>query len=172
MFHIASQTVGAGGAASITFDNIPKAYTHLQVRVFGRGTTNFSGGLSLYVSIIGNTISANRRHWLDGNGSSVLSNSDTGAGISATIADAGATANVFSNVILDILDWSNASKNLTLRSIGGYDSNGAGHAVLASGLYVPSGGTITGFIFNTDGNWVQGSRFDLYGLTTSQATGA
>jgi hypothetical protein len=162
---IATVVVPSGGQSSVTFSNIPSTFTHLQVRVSGRGTTTFSGGLSLYVSPIGPTSSATKRHWLDGNGSSSGSSYDSGSGLVAVIADGGALSNVYSAVILDILDWSNTSKNITFRAIGGYDSNGGtGHSVLASGLVVLSGGTTTGFTFQTDGNWVQYSQISLYGI--------
>ena len=162
---IATVIVPSGGLSTVTFSNIPQNYTHLQVRVSGRGTTTFSGGLSLYVSPIGPTSSATKRHWIDGNGSSVGSSYDSGSGLTTVIADGGALSNVYSAVILDILDWSNTSKNITFRAIGGYDSNGGtSHSVLASGLVVLSGGTTTGFTFQTDGNWIQYSQFALYGI--------
>jgi hypothetical protein len=162
---IATAVVDSSGASTITFSNIPQSYTHLQVRVFGRGTTTFSGGLSLYISPIGSTSSANKRHWLDGNGSSIGSSNDSGSGLASIIADGGALSNVYSAVILDILDWSNTSKSIVFRAIGGYDSNGGtSHSVLASGLFATSGGTTTGFTFQTDGNWIQYSQISLYGI--------
>jgi len=173
MYPIASQTISGSSTNTVTFDNIPKSFAHLQIRVFGRGTTTFSGGLSLYVSPIGYTFTTTKRHWIDGNGSTVGSSNDSGAGLAVVIADGGALSGVYSNVILDILDWANANKNITYRGIGGYDSNGGtSHAVLASGLIVPSGGTITGFTVQTDGNWVAGSVISLYGISTSSVTGA
>lgn len=172
MVWIAGSTVSGSSTTTLTFDNIPKTFPHIQFRVFGRGATAFSGGLSIYTNPIGMTNSALRRHALTGNGSSASSTTDAGIGLTSLIADGGATANVFANVIVDILDWASTTKNMTIRGIGGYDSNGSGIVSLSSGLIVPSGGTLTGFNLQTDGVWIAGSRIDLYGITTSSVTGA
>ena len=173
MTFIASSGVVTGSSTTtLTFDNIPKTFAHIQFRIFGRGTTTFSGGLSVYLNPIGQLNSATRRHALTGNGSTAGSTNDAGIGLTSLIADGGATSNVFANVIIDILDWANTNKNQVFRAIGGYDSNGSGIVSLASGLIVPSGGTLTGFNIQTDGNWVTGSRIDLYGIGVSEQTGA
>jgi hypothetical protein len=65
----------------------------------------------------------------------------------------------------------NTSKNKVSRSLGGFDTNGAGRVVLYSGLYL-STVAINQIQIATDGNLVAGTRCDLYGITTSQVTGA
>jgi hypothetical protein len=172
MFPIASATVGAGGASSIVFNNISQDYTHLQARISGRGTTVFAGGLSVYLGITGVAASAGKRHFIQGNGSSVTSNALDGFGVASVIADGGAGANVFSSSIMDILDWANPNKNISIKCISGYDSNGSGVVTLASGMWVVTSSNASGLTFNTDGNWVAGSRIDIYGLKISSNTGA
>ena len=36
---IATATVTSGGASTITFSSIPSTYTHLQIRILGRGAS-------------------------------------------------------------------------------------------------------------------------------------
>ena len=54
---IATTTVGAGGASSVTFSSIPQTYTHLQLRYFGGNNANPGG--SGFVSFNGDTTDAN-----------------------------------------------------------------------------------------------------------------
>jgi hypothetical protein len=174
MFPVASFLVSGSSTGTISFNNIPKSFTNLQVRVFGRGTTSFSPGLSLYVTPIGLSVSSSKRHYLTTTGTTpaVSTNSDASAGLVASIADGGATSNVYSNTILDILDWASETKNITLKGISGFDTNANGATTFGSSLLVRSSGTITGFNFFTDGNWIDGSRIDVYGISTSSQSGA
>jgi hypothetical protein len=173
MHHIQSATVPSNTADALVFANIPSEFTHLQFRVFARGTTAFSSGLSLYTTPVGMSITASRRHLLTGSGSSISSGGDSGQGLSGLIADANAPSGIFANVIVDVLDWNNPNKNLTIKGYGGYDANGYGVACISSLVFVRNTGIATGFYFNTDGSWVAGSRIDLYGITTNPiATGA
>jgi hypothetical protein len=163
MIPIATRLVDSNTSA-VNFANIPTTYKHLQARIVGRGTVSFGGGLSVYMGFTGLSTSATRRHNLLGNGSSVLSSSDSGNGILGAVADGGAPADFFSSTIIDILDWQGAGKNITIHAISGYDTNGGGIVSSPSGLAVRSSGSATGIDFTTDGNWVAGSRFTLYGL--------
>jgi hypothetical protein len=175
MFHIAGQTIGAGGSSGVTFSAIPQTFTHLQIRVFGRGTTSFSAGLSAYFQLNGDGTGSNYAvHGLFGDGSSAFSSNATNAGtmsIQQALADSSAGANIFGVAIFDLLDYTNANKNKTARIIGGCDRSGSGRAILQSALYTPTS-AITQIIVGTDGNFVQGSRIDLYGINSSSVTGA
>jgi hypothetical protein len=172
MVWIASSGTLVSNTSTIDFSNIPNQFSHLQVRIFGRGTTTFGGGLSMYFTPYGFSQTATRRNVISGNGTSAYIGGDSGSGVSGLVADGGALANVFSSIIYDILDWNSSNKNITGRAIGGYDSNGGtGIVTMSSSLNVGSG-SMTGFYLNTDGNWVAGSRVDLYGITSSQVTGA
>lgn len=172
MFHIASATPGNGTA--VTFANISQTFSHLQLRIFGRGasaTSTASVGITINND---NTANIYYLHELIGNGSSPTSsatpnNQFTTFGNRTTGSTA--TANVFGNFIIDILDYTNTSKNKTLRSIGGVDLNGSGTVGLNSGLYL-STAAVSSLLINSDGGWAAGSRIDLYGITTSSVTGA
>jgi len=174
MFHIATTTVGAGNSSLITFSNIPQQYTHLQLRVSGRGNTSFSEGLSTYVRLNGDSGNNYSWHRLRGNGASAFSDSGTTTSVAAfgaTVGDTGVT-NVFGALILDILDYTNTSKNKIFKGIGGVDRNGSGNAVMVSALWM-STSAVTSMTIDVDSStWLQGTQISLYGITTSQATGA
>lgn len=174
MFHIATTTVGAGNASQVTFASIPQDYTHLQLRVFGRGNTSFGEGLTTYMFINNDTANNYAWHRIRGNGASAFSDAGSTVGtiaISATVGDTGVT-NVFGASVIDILDYKNTSKNKTIKAIGGVDRNGSGNACLVSGLWM-STAAINEIRVQTDSNtWLQGTQISLYGITTSQTTGA
>ena len=174
MFPIATTTVGAGGSASVSFSSIPQTFTHLQLRISARGNFSFSDGLSCYTNINSDTGNNYAQHNLRGNGSNVFSASNVSSAVipfTACVGDTGAS-NTFGVLIIDILDYTNTSKYKTLRALTGYDRNGAGNVQLQSGLWMNTN-AITGLSFNTDGgSWLQYSTFQLYGISTSTATGA
>jgi hypothetical protein len=169
MFPIASVTTTAI-TSNITFSSIPQNFTHLQMRVWGRGTfNNGGGGLSVVISFTGYSPVIRHRMW--GEGSTVSSQSYASSfGSVGSIPDVNANALIFGVTIFDLLDYTSTAKNKTLRYTGGFDRNGSGEVTLGSSL--ATGGAVTTLDFTTDGNWAAGSRIDIYGIATSNATGA
>ena len=51
---IATQTVGAGGVASVTFSSIPSTYKHLQLRIMSRADRSGAALTNLFIQINGN----------------------------------------------------------------------------------------------------------------------
>ena len=156
--------------SNIVFSSVPQTFTHLQARIFGRGTFNNGGsGLSVICSFTGYT--PLYRHRVAGNGSDAISQSYASSfGSVGSVPDVTANASIFGANIFDFLDYTSTTKNKTLRYIGGFDRNGGGEVVLGGSL--ASGGAITSLDFTTDGNWAAGCRIDLYGFTSSSVTGA
>jgi hypothetical protein len=176
MTFIASQTISSNGSNPV-FSSIPQNFTHLQVRVFGRGMANFSDGLSLYLQFNDNTTSTNyQNHGLFGNGSSVSSTNNLNVGTIAAqqiFPDSSATANYFGFAICDILDYTSTVKNKVVKVVGGYDKNGGGRAMIYSGVWMPSTpAAINKILVSTDNGFLSGSRIDLYGIYSANATGA
>ncbi len=165
---IETVTVGSGGASSVTFSNLntyASTYQHLQVRWVGRNTNGEAGGVCV-VQLNGDTASDYSWHRLEGNGSSVSS----AAGTSTTsmllgrATTAGDTSNSFGVGVIDVLDAYETGKFKTLRGLSGQVATYNG-VLLASGNWrdtaaitsltlLPNGGT----------NWVQYSRFSIYGV--------
>ena len=179
MIHIARGvgTGGSGPSSIVNFTSIPQTFTHLQVRATVR-TTNASVEDTIYAYNFNNNSGAtgSAYHLITGNGSSVTASGATGS-FSSVLGYApgnNATAGVYGSLILDILDYTNANKNKTLRSISGYDNNGSGTVSLFSNLPLTLPGTaaVTSLSILCNGNITADSRIDLYGITTSQVTGA
>lgn len=175
MFPIATTGILTSTTSEINFSSIPATFTHLQVRVYGRGTTTFSDGLTLYTRLNNDSGSNYADHQLFSNGSSAFSASGTSKtqmDASQILADAGATTNIFGVAIIDILDYTNTSKNKTIRTLGGWDGNSTkGRVTLASGLWM-STTAVNAIKFLVDGSFIAGSRIDLYGISASNVTGA
>lgn len=165
---------GTGSSGQITFSSIPSTFTHLQVRIFARSTTT---GYSTFPLFISSNLNGSANIWwhsLIGNGSTATSGNYQQAG--AYLIDgpsATATANVYAGSVVDILDYANTNKNKTYRAISGYDGNGSGYARLTSYFEGSTNAINTIYVSDVSGaNFTTGTRVDLYGITTSQVTGA
>jgi len=162
--HIETITVGAGGAASVTFSSIAGTYKHLQVRYVARANAAVLGTL---IRLNGNTGSNYAFHELYGNGTSALSSASTSQTFGLSyIAPSSAPASTFGAGIIDILDYTSTSKNKTVRSLAGYDGNGAGTVGLVSSLFfaTPAAVTQIDLIAQSSNQFVQHSTFALYGV--------
>lgn len=171
MFPIATTTAGAGGIAAFDFINIPQTFTHLQLRVFGYSTLSASvDNLALYFN--NDTGNNYATHSLYTNGSSALTYAGTSqARFYLPSLFPAATTSQFCSAIIDVLDYTNTSKYKTVRTLSGYDANGSGIVGLTSGLWM-STSAISRFSGGTSANLAQYSRIDLYGISTSNVTGA
>jgi hypothetical protein len=160
--------------SAMAFSNIPQNFTHLQLRLFMR-TTYTATNENLFLRFNNATYSF-AGHALTGTGASAVSTGYTG--INYMDANAMATnsysTGIFGSYIIDILDYANTNKNKTVRFLGGFDANGSGSVSLNSGL-LPTTSAITDIsqIAGTaTAGFVAGTRADLYGITTSQESGA
>jgi hypothetical protein len=153
---LSTVTVPAGGVASVTFAGIPNTYKHLQVRVLGKASTTSYGNLRFN----GDTTTSNYRfHSLYGTGATAA------ATTAANAAYFPADMNVqFGADILDVLDYSNTSKNKTTRALGGWDNNGSGNVALTSNLWMSTVAINQITITAGAGTFSEYSQFTLYGV--------
>jgi hypothetical protein len=176
MYPIASATLGS--ANTVSFSSIPQTFTHLQLRVFGRSQGGGNATFNLQINGDSGANYGYGYHYLLGDGASASSGT-AGSGSQTSIqfpniASSSETSGVFGNVVIDILDYTNTNKNKVTRAIGGYDNNGSGKVQLTSGLWL-STAAITLLTFASSVSpytFAAGTRFDLYGIQTSNATGA
>jgi len=167
---IATQTVGSGGASTITFSSIPSTYTHLQLRIIAQ--TSRSGAITdgMNIQFNGDTGSNYSQHWLQGNGSAV-----TAYGYASQtrgwLGGSGGASGYFSANVVDILDYTNTNKYKTHRYLMGTDANGSGLIEIGSGVWFKSGtgsnisDPISSFTILPDYSpYVQYSSFALYGV--------
>ena len=157
---IATVTVGAGGASSITFSSIPSTYKHLQLR-----SINVTGTSLNTINMTFNSSSSSyAQHVLYGDGASAAA----AAVASTTYAVIGlnGTSTAPSAIITDILDYTSTNKNKTIRSLSGFDANGSGYVQLRSGLWYATPAAVTQIDITIAGgaNFSQYSSFALYGI--------
>jgi hypothetical protein len=176
MVWITGQTL-VSGTTLVSFAGIPQTFTHLQARI----STRSAVGVAAHdLNMTTNTQSGSNMtgHILQGDGASATSTNAYGNPSTVSqvswVPGSTSTTNVFGSVVIDVLDYASTSKNKTFRTIGGYDASGSGVISLNSGMVMSTGAitTLSWFVGGGGGNMVAGSRFDLYGITTSATTGA
>jgi hypothetical protein len=162
---IATVTVGSGGSSSIDFTSIVGTYKHLQIRGIARSTSAVTAS-NLRLRFNSDTGSNYAVHYLGGDGASAYA----GASVSSTKGYAGltsgasATSGIMGASVVDILDYSNTSKNKTIRALSGVDLNGSGYMELDSSFWNNTGAVTSISLFFDSGNLAQYSQFALYGI--------
>ena len=181
MYPIATYTIPSSGGPYYGYDftNIPQNFTHLQVRVFVRGSS--ASYDSIRINFAADSTNTNyRNHNLYGNGTSAISaNHQSVAGSigvpSASAPNNSSLANVYASYIVDILDYTNTNKNKVVRSFGGWNDNDTSttnqNIGLFSYVYLLSSNTITSVTVAGFNTLAAGTRFDIYGVSTSGMTG-
>lgn len=162
---IETVTVGAGGAASVTFSSIPGTYKHLQVRALVRDA-QASGFNNAQMTFNGDTGTNYSGHMVYGNGTSAASAgyaNTANMNVALYFASAGHAAGVFSVGVVDILDYTNGGKYKTARSLTGGDANGSGIVLLTSGSW-RSLSAVTSLTISSGATIQQYSSFALYGI--------
>jgi hypothetical protein len=158
---LATVTVPSGSVSSIVFSGIPQTgYAHLQIR----GLIISAGGVYwVNAAFNGDTTAANyKQHELRGDGSSASSNVPGSGSYGNMLA---LTTNSPSVIVTDILDYTNTTKNKTVRTLGGSDANGSGYIDFTSGLWMNTGAiNKIEMKFDQTGSFGQYSQFALYGV--------
>jgi hypothetical protein len=158
---IATTTVGAGGASSISFSSIPSIYKHLQIRGISKPST--SGDYDWSIQFNSDTGTNYSKHQVFGDGTSAVA---TGTASQNQIPGAFNQYTDFGGFIVDILDYQNTSKNKTVRTLTGIDRNGNGLIGLRSGYWNSASAISSIQIIPTSGSTgiAQYSSFALYGI--------
>jgi hypothetical protein len=166
---IATVTVGTTSLPTITFSSIPSTYTHLQLRVMAK-TTRSAGPDLLGLYMNGSTSSdyADNYFYGDGTTPSVDGNRSYPQINVQRLASAHSGSNIFSCMVIDILDYANTNKFKTVRYLGGFDANGSGRVGLGTGLWRSTNAisSLNMFSLYTE-NFGQYSQFALYGIKTA-----
>jgi hypothetical protein len=173
MTWINGYTTSGGTPVYVDFNSIPATYTHLQLRYSMRDTSAFTTR-GVFLEINGNTQgNINSEHYMKGNGSTVTSSGSTSLGRMdwSEIPAASMAANTFGVGTIDFFDYANTNKKKTIKVIHGYDVNGSGEINFWSGLWA-STAAISSIRIYSNQAFADGTRVDLYGITSSQVTGA
>ena len=158
---ISSVTVGAGGAANITFSSIPATYTDLIILYSTRAESSGTSWINITLGS-GGTYS---KRYLYGNGAGSV---NSGTGVFAINEDQGYTANTYSNGEMYIPNYlSNATKFVMADSVSERDSAG-GETVFGSNSWSGTS-AISTIVLTTDGgtDWEQYSTAYLYGISNA-----
>ena len=156
----------------ITISNIPQNFTHLQLRLIGQTNRATYGLDDVYFRYNGDTGNNYTNHGFYGDGGSATAFAPYGTTTGPYLGGAlgTTTGNNFGAVILDILDYTNYSKNRTIRAFGGQDTNGTisgygGRIHLSSGLWMNTTNPINSItIVGVSGNFTQYTQAALYGI--------
>lgn len=162
---IATASFPSSNPAEVDFTSIPTTYQHLQLRLIARASSAGTGVSSLSIRFNSDSGSNYSWHELSGDGAAASS----GAGATQTqifnglIPNSGVSNSPFAALVIDILDYGNTNKHKTIRSFGGYDSNGAGYIQLMSGRW-GSTSAIDSIRLDVTNTFLQNSHFALYGI--------
>jgi hypothetical protein len=158
---IATTTVGAGGASSVTFSSIPSTYTHLQIRTNELNSSSIASDLK--ITFNSDTGSNYSQHLLWGNGTSPSAAGFTNQSYAVGAIMGSTTAPAAS--VVDILDYTNTNKYTTVRGLSGVDVNGAGGFVFFNSSAWLNTAAITSITLTAYAGTInQYSSFALYGI--------
>jgi len=160
---LATITVPSGGLASITFAAIPNTYKHLQLRV--SALTEASGKV-MAARFNSDSTGSYTWHFLNGQGTAANAGNATGNTYARFFGqDVGTNTTHPSVAIIDLLDYTNTTKNKTMRALSGSDNNGNGETGLQSSLWLNTSAisSVT-FVLNDGSDYAQHSQFSLYGV--------
>jgi hypothetical protein len=161
---IATTTVGAGGASTITFSSIPSTYTHLQIRYTARQDASAIG--QVFFRVNSDTGGNYSSHLLYGDGGGVAAGSYTSDNYSRTglLGGTSLASNIFGVATIDILDYANTNKFKTTRTLSGIDANGSGYVWYTSSNWRSTSAVTSLSFFAEHGNFIQNTQFALYGI--------
>lgn len=165
---IYTQVVGAGGASSITFNNIPQGFTDLKFVISVRSSS--SGGDAIAWRYNGDSSSSysNVRAFTDIAG--IYSDKPAGTNVTplyANIPTSSNTANTFSNTEIYIANYNNGLKKSYQADVTSENVATTAYLMFIAGSYQKQDPitSITFFTTNT-ANFVQYSSITLYGISS------
>jgi hypothetical protein len=168
---ISTQILG-GSVTSVTFSSIPATYKHLQLRYTAR-SDRASSSDQLGLRFNGDTAANYWYQNLTSNGggsvqgAGIISSQAQTRLIDGQMAASTAVANLFTNGVVDIVDYVSSAKSKTVRNIFGTtdNTNLVYAAGFMEGLWTTAAAVTSITLFPLNGpNFVSGSRFSLYGI--------
>jgi hypothetical protein len=163
---IATVTVGAGGASSITFSSSPLTYTDLLVKLSVRGVdTGLTNVFAINVNGSGASFTA---RYLRGNGAAASSTNDTYAYI-GILDTAGNTTSTFTSADVYIPNYASSNNKSISADVVSEQNGTTAWAYLTAALFsISSAITSLTFFDGTSGlNLAQYSTATLYGISKS-----
>jgi len=158
-------TVGAGGAATISFTSIPSTYTDLVLIMSGRTTSN-QGSVWANTYVSTNLGAATSRE-VYGTGSATASTAASTGNIYSVSSLA--TANTFGSIQIYFPNYANTSYNKSASADAVGENNGTASLAVFSALLWSSTSAITSITLTPtgEGNYAQYSTAYLYGVSNA-----
>ena len=158
---IASVTVGAGGAATMSLTSIPNTYTDLVLKVSARTDSIGSGnGFAMYLN--GSTSSYTRRS-VYGDGALTASNSgSTAAG--GLINGTTETSNTFASTDIYIPNYAGSNNKSTSHDSVSENNATFAYVLLSAGLWSDTSVVTSMTLTPNAGNFVRYTTATLYGI--------
>ena len=158
------RVAGTGSSGTITFSNIPSTYKHLQIRMMA----NDGGNNNIGIRFNGDSATNYASHILEGSGTAASASGLTSVNRALYVGQATSVANIYGVSIVDVLDYGSTTKNKTVRSFVGWDSNNGGDGGtvrLSSGLWLSTAAVTSISLVDLAGSFNTTSTFALYGFT-------
>lgn len=153
-----------GSTGTITFSSIPSTYKNLQIRMSAASTNGTVA--DAYIRFNSDSAGNYFCHQVRGGGGSINGQtySYTTQNQMVITSNIGQSGTMQNGAICDILDYTNTSKNKTIRSFTGYDTNGGGEIILWSGAWNNTSAINRIDITLSGGSFYSDSIFALYGI--------
>ena len=164
---IASNTVGAGGVASVTFSSIPATYTDLVLKVSARSTTTATQD-RIAISFNGSSADYTLIYLGDAAGSAVsYTRAAFGANHVGYMDAANNTANTFGNLEIYIPNYRSANyKSISVDAV--MENNSAtNYNGMTAGLWSQTAAINSLTLTAVAPNFTQYSTFTLYGISNA-----
>jgi len=165
-YDLLETTILGSSQSSVTFSSLNSTYgstyKHLQIRMVGR-TDRSAGSDVVNLNLNNDTTSSYAYHALLGDGSSVFSIAASSVGFGRLYRASAntASANAYGAIVVDLLDCFSATKNTTVRYLGGTDTDvGLGSV----GFFKTNAVDEIDLEPGIGTNFLTGSRFSLYGI--------
>jgi hypothetical protein len=163
-FESIATVTSSGGVSTLSFTSIPSTYVALQIRGSNLQSENgTTGSYGFYIGFNSDTSTNYAQHEISGNGTSPSASGTASSTPPIVGRYSRNSESAKGAAIIDIHDYTSATKNKTLRSFAGLDLNGTGIIYTISGLWMNTS-AITSIQFTGNGNWKTGSTFALYGI--------
>jgi hypothetical protein len=165
---LATQTVGSGGAASVTFNNIDQTYTDLVIKLSTRNTT--SSNTNTLVTFNGSN-SGYSNKVLYGSGAAAASASQSLNEVGWEV-NSGQTSSTFSNNELYIPNYT-SSNYKSSSGDGVQENNGTtAYSSLDANLWSNTAAITSVTLTPSGGTYAQYSTFSIYGVSNTVASAA
>jgi hypothetical protein len=159
---IAGITVGAGGAASMTFSSIPQTYTDLKIVVSGRSSDGNFG----YLILLNNAASTYAGRFIEGLNTSASSYNSANA-LGGYLNYSTQTANTFSSSEAYIPNYTSLlSKTHSIDTVQESNSATGVYSAIGAKLYTTTS-AITSIVLTINTLFVQYTTATLYGISNT-----